>query len=98
MTEHLLIEKAGGVLTLTLNRPEKKNALNRALNQALAQAIADGDADPEVRCVLVQGNGDVFSSGVDISDFAEINASETGLAAHEVKDALFLTTLTRMTT
>jgi enoyl-CoA hydratase/carnithine racemase len=98
MTEHLLIEKADGVLTLTMNRPEKKNAMNRALNQALAQAIADADKDPDVRCVLIQGNGDVFSSGVDISDFAEINASETGISAHEVKDALFLRALTESKT
>jgi len=98
MSEHLLVEKAGGVLTLTLNRPEKKNALNGSLNEALAQAIAGADEDPEVRCVLIQGNGDVFCSGADISDFAKINASETGLDARAVKESAFLTALTRSET
>ena len=44
MTDHVLQEKSGGVLTLTLNRPEKKNALTRAMYQALGDAI-DNSAD-----------------------------------------------------
>ena len=76
MTEQVLIEKAGGVLTLTLNRPEKKNALTPAMYQALGAAIDGAEHDPEVRCVLLQANGDMFCAGNDVGDFAKANAGD----------------------
>jgi enoyl-CoA hydratase/carnithine racemase len=76
MTEHVLIEKAQGVLTLTLNRPEKKNALTRAMYRALGDAIDGAADDPQVRCVLIQGNGDMFTAGNDLADFAAVNAGD----------------------
>lgn len=76
MTEHVLIEKAGGVLTLTLNRPEKKNALTRAMYQALGEAIDEAADDKDVRCVLIQANGDMFTAGNDLGDFAAVNAGD----------------------
>lgn len=77
MTEHVLSEKAGGVLTLTINRPEKKNALTRAMYQALADGIDGAATDPDVRCVLIQANGDIFTAGNDLSDFAAVNSGDT---------------------
>ncbi len=77
MTEHVLIEKSGGVLTLTLNRPEKKNALTRAMYQALGDAIDGAANDKDVRCVLIQANGDIFTAGNDLGDFAAVNAGDT---------------------
>ena len=77
MTEHVLDETAGGVLTLTLNRPEKKNALTRAMYQALGEAIDARRHDPEVRCVLIQAEGDMFTAGNDLGDFAAVNKGET---------------------
>ena len=74
MTEHVIIDKRGGVLTLTLNRPEKRNALTAAMYAALADAINGAAADPDVRCILLQGNGDAFTAGNDLSEFAAINA------------------------
>ncbi|HEX4713106.1 enoyl-CoA hydratase-related protein [Phenylobacterium sp.] len=76
MTEHVLIEKSGGVLTLTINRPEKKNALTRAMYQALGEAIDGAADDRDVRCVLIQANGDIFTAGNDLGDFAAVNAGE----------------------
>ncbi len=76
MTEHVIAEKSGGVLTLTMNRPEKKNALTRAMYQALADGIDGAADDPEVRCVLIQGNGDMFTAGNDLADFAAANAGD----------------------
>jgi enoyl-CoA hydratase/carnithine racemase len=73
---HILTERAGGVLTLTLNRPDKKNALTRAMYQALADGIEGAGADPAVRCVLIQANGDIFTAGNDLSDFAAVAAGE----------------------
>src|SRR3954470_2666412 len=76
MTEHVLIEKAGGVLTLTLNRPEKKNALTRAMYQALGDAIDGAAQDADVRCVLIQSEGDLFTAGNDLSDFAAVGSGQ----------------------
>ncbi|MES2344293.1 MAG: enoyl-CoA hydratase-related protein, partial [Pseudomonadota bacterium] len=77
MGEHVLSEKSGGVLTLTLNRPEKKNALTRAMYQALGDAIDQAEFDREVRCVLIQANGDMFTAGNDLTDFAAVNAGDS---------------------
>ncbi len=75
-TDRVLIEQADGVMTLTLNRPDKKNALTRAMYKALAEAIESADADPAVRCILIQANGDMFTAGNDLSDFAEVAAGD----------------------
>jgi enoyl-CoA hydratase/carnithine racemase len=76
MTEHVLSQTAGGVLSLTLNRPEKKNALTRAMYQALADGIDRADADPAIGCVLIQANGDMFTAGNDLADFAAVNRGD----------------------
>lgn len=76
MTDHILIEKSGGVLTLTFNRPDKKNAITRAMYQAMGDAIDGAEFDKDVRCVLIQANGDMFTAGNDLSDFAAVNAGE----------------------
>jgi enoyl-CoA hydratase/carnithine racemase len=76
MTDHILIEKSDGVLTLTFNRPEKKNAITRDMYQALGEAIDQAEFDPEVRCVLIQANGDMFTAGNDLADFAAVNAGD----------------------
>jgi enoyl-CoA hydratase/carnithine racemase len=76
MTEHVIVEKSGGVLTLTMNRPEKKNALTKAMYQALADGIDGAEHDPEVRCVLIQAEGDMFTAGNDLADFAAANAGD----------------------
>jgi len=70
VTEHVLIEKSQGVLTLTLNRPEKKNALTRAMYTTLGSAIDGAASDDEVRCIVIQGEGDMFTAGNDLGDFA----------------------------
>jgi enoyl-CoA hydratase/carnithine racemase len=76
MTEHVRSDVTNGVLTLTLNRPEKKNALTRDMYQALGDAIDEAGADATVRCVLIQAEGDIFTAGNDLGDFAAINRAE----------------------
>lgn len=76
MTDYVIVEKSGGVLTLTLNRPEKKNALTAAMYAVLTGAIDGAAADADVRCVLIQGNGDSYTAGNDLSEFAAINSGE----------------------
>jgi enoyl-CoA hydratase/carnithine racemase len=75
VTEHILVEKAEKLLVLTLNRPEKKNALTRAMYKTLATEIANADTDPEVRCILIMANGDMFTAGNDLADFAAVGAA-----------------------
>ena len=75
MTEHVLVEKAEKLLVLTLNRPEKKNALTKAMYKTLATAITNADTDPDVRCILIMAHGDMFTAGNDLADFAAAGAA-----------------------
>ena len=88
-TEHVIIEKAKGVLTLTLNRPDKKNAFTRDMYQALAGAIDGAEHDKDVRCVLIQANGDMFTAGNDLAEFEGVNQGQT----HELYARPFLLAL-----
>ncbi len=65
----LLAEKSDGVATLTLNRPEVKNALNKELRTAIVDGLMDADADPEVGAVILTGAGNSFCSGADLGEF-----------------------------
>jgi enoyl-CoA hydratase/carnithine racemase len=76
VTDEVLIERDGGVLVITWNRPAKKNALTRAMYGAAAQALTEAETDPTVRCVLIQGAGDAFTAGNDLGDFAAANRGE----------------------
>jgi enoyl-CoA hydratase/carnithine racemase len=70
MTEHVKTEIADGVMTVTLRRPEKKNALTGAMYNALSDALNQAETDAAVRVVLFRGEGDSFTAGNDLSDFA----------------------------
>ena len=65
----IIIERADGVLSITLNRPARKNALTAAMYQDMADAFVDAENDPAVRVVLIRANGDSFSAGNDLEDF-----------------------------
>jgi enoyl-CoA hydratase len=60
-----------GVLVLTLNRPEKRNALSRALLSQMASHLEGAGSDDSVRCVVLAGAGKAFSAGADIGDMVE---------------------------
>jgi enoyl-CoA hydratase/carnithine racemase len=65
----ILIERNDGVLTITLNRPERKNAITAAMYQEMADAFFEAEKDAAVRVVLIRGNGGTFSAGNDLEDF-----------------------------
>ncbi len=71
----LLIETIGSVRTLTLNRPEKRNALNDALILALKDALTDVDADEKLRAIVIRGAGKDFCSGADLDSLRKISES-----------------------
>ena len=72
---HLIVEEKDHLLTLTLNRPEKKNALNPVLFKELAYALSYAKQAREVWTVVISANGDVFCAGADLKAFS--GATET---------------------
>ena len=66
---HVLVGREGAVLTITMNRPEKKNALSHAMYAAIAEALGAAAADPAVRVILITGTADSFTAGNDLGDF-----------------------------
>ena len=76
----LLVEVSAGVMTLTLNRPAARNALNLSLVQALSAALKIFDADPNCRVMIVTGTDPAFCAGLDLKDFSAPD-SPRGLVA-----------------
>ncbi len=68
--QSVLSHLENNVLTLSFNRADKKNALTRDMYQQLADALVAAEKDPEVRVILLKGEGDGFTAGNDIADFA----------------------------
>lgn len=75
MSQHLLIDRSDAVLTLSMNRPEKKNALTRDMYSAMADAINAAQDDDSLRVVIIQGSESCFTSGNDVSDFINVPPS-----------------------
>ncbi len=74
----LLVDRSGAVAVLTLNRPEKRNALSAQLMGALVTAVVELDADSSVRCMILTGTDPAFSAGFDLRNLgAELAATRT---------------------
>lgn len=71
MTDAIQFERERGLLTLRLNRPDKKNALTRAMYSHLSEALKQADTDPEINAVLITGSSECFTAGNDIADFLQ---------------------------
>ena len=71
------IERDGGVIVATLNRPDKKNALTGAMYRALREALVMASAEEDVGAVLVTGAGGAFCAGNDIGDFLAENQRQS---------------------
>src|SRR5678816_3423363 len=70
-TEQVLVEVAGDLATVTLNRPDRRNALSEAMLRDLGSALERAASDPGVRAIVLAANGTVFSSGHDFSDMVD---------------------------
>lgn len=66
--EHVLLERRGPVGHIVLNRPDKLNALTLAMYRRVGQLLIELDADPDVRVVVMRGQGRAFSAGFDLSE------------------------------
>jgi enoyl-CoA hydratase/carnithine racemase len=94
MTEHIKIENAENILNLILARPEKKNALTDAMYGRLADAIVAAETNPATRVILIRGEGDMFTGGNDVGEFAAI---ATGAIKGERQVTHFLDAIARST-
>ena len=75
MTE-IITATENSIFTITLNRPEKRNALNDALINSLKEALRNADKDENLRAILIKGAGKDFCSGADLSALQKISESD----------------------
>ena len=81
----VLVRRAGPVGTIVLSNPAKFNAMSLSMWQALPEAVAQLDADPAIRVIVIEGDGDkAFVSGADISQF---ESARTDQSARSIYDA-----------
>ena len=71
MSDHVQVERSGGVLAITLDRPERRNAITVAMYGALADAVAGAFEDGETRVITIRGEGQDFAAGNDLADFLD---------------------------
>ena len=90
MSEHISISTEGRILTIRMQRPEKKNALTREMYLGMNEGLKQADADAGIRVVLITGTEDCFTAGNDLVDFANAQPGETSPAI------LYLQTLAAM--
>jgi len=71
MSDHVRIERGGGVLAITLNRPDRRNAITIEMYGALADATAGAWEDGQTRVITIRGEGQDFAAGNDLADFLD---------------------------
>lgn len=88
--QNLLTEQTGGVYKITINRPDKLNALNRETIGELGAVLEQLRGDDSVRCILLTGSGEkAFVAGADISEFAHFSVTEGEELAQQGQIKLF---------
>jgi enoyl-CoA hydratase/carnithine racemase len=87
---NLLVEDKDAVRILTLNRPDKRNALDTDLSRQLLEAMRTADADDSVRCIVVTGAGPAFCAGADLSEFKGLKDPKAAEARAELTMQLHL--------
>jgi enoyl-CoA hydratase/carnithine racemase len=86
LTQSIYLERVyEGSATLTLNRPDKRNALNVAMWAAIPAFIAQAVSDPDIKLVFVRGKGGAFASGADISEMPLVYADATAALENDAK-------------
>lgn len=90
MSDDILVEADGGVLTVTFNRPAQRNAMTWEMYEGLKQACVRADEDDEIRVLLLRGAGDkAFVAGTDIKQFAEFRTGQDGIEyEHRIESVL----------
>ena len=70
LRENLIVEQDAGLVTITMNRPEKRNALSTEMMSELAAALTEAGKRSDVRVVIIAGNGPAFSAGHDLGELS----------------------------
>jgi len=87
VTEHVKIQENGAVLEILFARPEKKNALSNAMYRAMSDALESARTNNNVRVVLFGAEGESFTAGNDLADFAAVaTGASAELEAHQPVD------------
>ena len=94
-TDNVLYSVEGSVARITLNRPEKRNALNDAVIAGLKQALKEASADKNVRVVVISGAGKDFCSGADLSALQKIAGASVAENSEDARSLLELFLLIR---
>jgi enoyl-CoA hydratase/carnithine racemase len=82
MSDTVLLSRADAVATVTLNRPERLNALDKPMWRRLSAAMAEIAADGALRCAVLRGAGDAFGAGADLAEFERERATPAAAAAY----------------
>jgi enoyl-CoA hydratase/carnithine racemase len=82
--EVLKVERRQNYATITLNRPEKRNALNEALMKALDDAIGSVENDREIRAIIIRGAGGSFCSGLDLAEADRLEGGHSPVSIERV--------------
>ena len=87
---NVLFKTDNGIATITINRPNKLNALNKETIKELHEAFKEADTDSDVKVIIVTGSGEkAFVAGADISEFADFNVKEGKRLAAKGQEILF---------
>ncbi len=83
MSNTVLTQREGAIATITLNRPERRNAFNLEMWAALGDVMADLNSDETLRCIILRGAGDkAFAAGADIAEFSKVRANSKQAQAY----------------
>ena len=93
-TDEILIDQKDRVLVITLNRPERLNAISRDMLNELSAKVVEADKDPDIRCIVLTGSGKGFCAGLDLIDTSgriedDKASKEQGKAANRPARRLF---------
>lgn len=80
MTEHIVVRNEDATRTITMHRPDKKNALTQAMYLAMSDAIDSAQTDASIRCLAITGTPGVFTAGNDLEDFLKAGTDASGKA------------------
>ena len=90
MYTSLIVQTEDRICTITINRPDKLNALNKTVIEELAVAIDDVNANPQIRSAIITGSGQkAFVAGADISEFVSLGATRGKALAQKGQDLVF---------
>lgn len=87
---NIILEENNGIATITINRPNKLNALNKETINELHEAFKEADLDADTKVIIVTGSGEkAFVAGADISEFSDYSIEEGKMLAAKGQDLLF---------